>query len=586
MRIKFAATKVLLLGVTAFTFLLAFAVFGLAQRGSAHEEEELFSVLCKHDGIEQRIQGFYNGETLLFCLPNYMRGQELRLDMEGDRRLVIGDAVWTKGAALEGLEAGIEYEALFGDGGAGDRALRVCVEYGSELPVMYLSTASGNMDYIHEQKGNAENGYMRVTDAQGRTQGVERVQSISGRGNTAWDAPKKSYTLRLDDARDILGMGEGKTWVLNANYYDGTYLRNQIGFELAAAGGISYVPEAHFVELYVNEQYMGLYQIAEKIQAGTGRANIGDNYLLEIDYRERAAGEEAVVMLSNDQPIVIHSPKQGCNVEGVQAFFDSFSARMEQAGERLPRENIDFASFVRLAVMEDILQDMDFGYSSQYLYLDLENEILYGGTVWDMDNTMGRGTVQEVKPFFVTSYELQYNNLSRWYARMYEDEEFYRMAAKEYRENFRPLLTDLIQGGIKERAQSIRSSVAMDEMRFPGAHSVFMGEAPMEEDVDYLIEYLEKKLEIMDECFDVKTGHRPEPVQFPALERQPSAFEEAEQETRMMQADEELKGVLHIPLYTNLRMFSLLLIMVFGSIIIWKKTDCRKGYIKHRRRVK
>lgn len=48
----------------------------------------------------------------------------------------------------------------------------------------------------------------------------------------------------------------GKTWILNANYYDATYIRNKIGFELAKSCGDEYVPDSRLAEIYVNDEYM------------------------------------------------------------------------------------------------------------------------------------------------------------------------------------------------------------------------------------------------------------------------------------------------------------------------------------------
>lgn len=163
---------------------------------------------------------------------------------------------------------------------------------------------------------------------------------------------------------------------------------------------------------------------------------------MEIDYGFRVLEEDNYILLSNEQPIIIHSPKK-CDVESAQQFFDEFS-KMEQGN--IPLEQINMESFAKMFVMEDLLQDMDFGYSSHYMTLDLEKGILSDGPVWDLDNTLGRGIVTQAEPLFVTEYDLNYNNLSRWYARLYGDKVFREQAVREYQENFRPAVMELING--------------------------------------------------------------------------------------------------------------------------------------------
>lgn len=577
MRIKFSKIKNLLLAVSLLVLLLL-SVWGMGREDDREQRGEAapFCLYYKQAGVGQRIKGFWSEGILYFCMPGYMQtedavletGRRQRLvfaagngDGAGDRRLEFGG-----GDTLAGIACGQVYRVRSGEDGEGTD-IPVMFLRGSAIPTIRLATASGTMDYIYKQKGNFESGYMQVIDAAGRTECLAGMDRLSGRGNTSWDGEKKSFAIKLDRAEDVLGMGAAKSWVLYSNYYDGAYIRNQLGFELAQAGGIAYSGEARFAELYINDEYMGLYQIMEKVQAGKNRVEIGDNYLLEIDYRERAAEEEDYIMLSNDQPIVIHAPAKDRDVEGVQLFFDRFGSRME-AGD-VPVDQMDLTSFAKMFIMEDILQDMDFGYTSHFMSLDLERGILSDGPVWDMDNTLGRGLGKEAKPLYPVAFDLNYNNLSRWYARLYGREEFRRMVSREYREHFRPLLEQMAGGGAGERVQAIRESIVMDQKRFTGERSVFMGTASLEEHVCYLENYLADKLEVMDASYTQAAAENWEGISFPALERQESSFDE---EVQGM-GEEEGAGIPGIRGYVlRLRFPFFLLVMCIGGMILWKKS--------------
>lgn len=571
MAMKFSGMKNMLLGISLLALVLL-AGWEIREAGrdteGKNEKEAPFSLQYGQGAAKQRVKGFYSEETLYFCLPGYVQAEEVRLQMGRRQELLLepeeeyGEtAAFGNGDALSGIVWGKSYLMEMRTEGKETEYTQVVFMRGSDIPTLRLETASGSMDHILSQKGNYESGYMQVVDADGRTDCVARVDSIAGRGNTSWDAEKKSFIVKLNEEEELLGMGAAKSWVLCANYYDGAYIRNQIGFELAAAGGIAYACDSRFAELYINDEYMGLYQVMEKIQTGKNRMDIGDKYLLEIDYRDRAAKEAAGVMLSNDQPIVIHAPEKDRDEAGVQQFFDEFSRRMEE-GE-VPAEKMDMVSFAKMFVMEDILQDMDFGYTSHYMYLDLENEILYDGPVWDMDNTMGRGIAKEAEPLFVIDYDLNYNNLSRWYARLYGQEEFCRMAEEEYREHFRPMLARLAGGGARERVQALQASIDMDAKRFTGARSVFMEDASLEEHVEYLEHYLTDKLAVMDACYTEDLEEKREAPEFPALERQEADGDEEEQPE---EADREM-GIAEFAI--RYRFPFILLVICSSGVILW-----------------
>ncbi|NJK87410.1 MAG: hypothetical protein HC906_16925 [Bacteroidales bacterium] len=84
-------------------------------------------------------------------------------------------------------------------------------------------------------------------------------------------------------------------WILYAPYSDKTLMRNLLTFELGAQLG-NYQCRGRFVELYLNEDYRGIYVLLEKIKRDENRIDIsrleetentGDDltggYILKID---------------------------------------------------------------------------------------------------------------------------------------------------------------------------------------------------------------------------------------------------------------------------------------------------------------
>lgn len=170
------------------------------------------------------------------------------------------------------------------------------VMYSKNLPAVFINTASGNMDYVYSHKDNKEAGYGQIMSEAGEMEGFEKLEYITGRGNTSWEAVKRAFSIKFKDRVGLLGMDPAKSWALIANYYDGAYIRNMMGMEIVRLGGIEFTPDSEFFDLYLNGEYAGLYQAMEKIEAGAGRLDVGNACLLEID-----TGSSLFERLSSDR---------------------------------------------------------------------------------------------------------------------------------------------------------------------------------------------------------------------------------------------------------------------------------------------
>ena len=569
---KFVKIRSLLFAVS-FLALAALSMMILTMTNNGKKEEEgvhlPFSLIYRQGGMSHRLKGFWAEDTVYFCIPGSLSLEKISLDMETAEYLLFDGGQLSDGDALSQEELNRVYESVCsgtdGRGGENDGKTSIPVIFmqGSRLPVIRLTTASGSMEAVNADKGYSEAGFLEVYDADGNMETAVKVERLSGRGNTSWDAAKKSYAVKLEDAENVLGMGAAKRWVLNANYYDGAYIRNQIGFELARESGMRFTPEERFAEVYINDEYAGLYQLMEKIEPGKNRMDIGNGYLLEVDYIERSV-EEQYILLTNEQPVVIHAPEKNCDLDSVQQFFDAFTADMENGNTAEAMGRLDVESFAKRFVMEEILQDMDFGYTSQYLYLDLKNGILHDGPLWDLDNTMGRGIAVEAQDFFVTGYDLNYNNVSRWYAVFYSQPAFRKLVWQEYTEHFRPAMLALTEGGIEAKTAEIEASIAMDQILFPAPRSVFMTDASLEEHTAHLTGYLQDKMNLMDEylCADLTDTVMEIVLPKTEVKEVPPEMMPVQEET-----DRGEYGLVHVIM--EYRFPAVLLVMCGAGMLLW-----------------
>ncbi len=175
----------------------------------------------------------------------------------------------------------------------------------SKLPVVYINTDDGsNIDSKTDYEG-----------AQMRIQGNDRFQStavslydgaieIRGRGNSTWNQAlqsggKRPYKIKLGKKTNLMGFGESKHWALLANYMDESLLRNKTSYDLAGEMGIQpSLPSTH-VELILNGEYAGNYQLVGNVRIQKSRVNI---YNWE-DLAEDAAKAIAKAEKANGQTV-------------------------------------------------------------------------------------------------------------------------------------------------------------------------------------------------------------------------------------------------------------------------------------------
>ena len=151
----------------------------------------------------------------------------------------------------------------------------------SEVPIAEMNGDSGhNTECYGKMSLEVPDGYISGYNSQKTKPGTYSLEYIRGRGNSTWSADKKPYKIKLMESTDFFGMGKNKHWVLLANYYDVTLIRNKITYWLGEEMGMKYTPQCVFVDVIMNHQYIGSYYLCEQVRVGKSRVNIDD---LEMD---------------------------------------------------------------------------------------------------------------------------------------------------------------------------------------------------------------------------------------------------------------------------------------------------------------
>jgi hypothetical protein len=111
-------------------------------------------------------------------------------------------------------------------------------------------------------------------------QGLE--MSLRGRGNSTWVmGAKKPFKIKLDKKADLFGLGKNKHWVLVANDFDESLLKDRITAWLGDALGFPFTPRGVPVDLILigdeyGERYLGSYYLSENVRVDDNRVAVAE----------------------------------------------------------------------------------------------------------------------------------------------------------------------------------------------------------------------------------------------------------------------------------------------------------------------
>lgn len=144
---------------------------------------------------------------------------------------------------------------------------------GAEMPKLYVSTygapITNKEDYVScdvsLSSSNEDLGFW-----------CEEA-GIRLRGNSTMNTPKKPYRIKFKSKINLLGMNDGakcKSWVLLADWFDDSMIRNTTALSLAQSVLSEYASDWRYVRLMLNGEDQGVYILAEQSQINQYRINI------------------------------------------------------------------------------------------------------------------------------------------------------------------------------------------------------------------------------------------------------------------------------------------------------------------------
>ena len=482
-------------------------------------------------------------------LPSYADTGHVKILFAGADRVIFSgeekEVAFKSGESIGALTCDGSYRMSFCDSAGRELAgEKIVIMRSANLPAAFLQTDSGSMEKLDADKEYEEAGKIILFDAGGKMVCADTLDHISGRGNSTWAYPKKSYGIKLKNKADLFGMGSAEKWILLSNVEDRSYLRNKITYEMAIAAGMEGSPESQYIDLYINNRYHGMYQLCEKIEIDPERipvADLGDQnkrlnkeietyrrfetqnkkgvelsaqpgqltggYLLERDvmgkYADEVSGFETTLL---GDPYTIKDPKYAslAEVDYISGLVNDMEKAVvaedgvNQDTGKSYLDYIDLESYARKYIVEELSKNNGGGATSSFFYKpeDKISTKLFAGPVWDYDKAYGRlygidGTTRDL------CYLTQRGESTPLFWHLYKHPGFRQTVADCYQSFFSDYLQTVQEQKIDEYVSEIYASANMDRVRWKEIY----GEVDYTGEVWIIRDFLSGRKAFLDEAW-------------------------------------------------------------------------------------
>ena len=346
------------------------------------------------------------------------------------------------------------------------------LEFESNLPLIVINTFGipiPDNSKIYAHMGIIDNGPGIPNNLDDPFTNYDGAIGIETRGQSSQMFPKKSYTLETRDSAGgnldvpLLGLPPENDWVLYAPYSDKSMLRNVVSFETGRMMG-NYCTRSVFCELFINNDYKGVYTLMEKIKKDENRVDIatlkpeditGDEltggYIIKVDkidwdftYGADGWKSNPVPAYPNAMDITFqyYYPESGVIKDEQREYIKDFITTAENtlcmyffANPYIGyQQYFDVLSFVDFMLLSEIPKEVDKYRYSTYFYKEKDSDggKLFAGPAWDFD--LGYGNVDYWEPginykgWLYQMVEPVDWGIMFWWKRLMEDPYFRDMA--------------------------------------------------------------------------------------------------------------------------------------------------------------
>lgn len=291
-----------------------------------------------------------------------------------------------------------------------DRSIRSINLDSTHLPIIKINTNEmGIPSRRYEVEASIE-----VINGEGFNKPNDPATDFSGpiyietRGQSSAHFPKKSYDIELQDADwndtsvSLLGMPRESDWILQGPFPDKSLIRNALIYDLARKSEV-WAPRIKFCEVIFNGEFIGLYNLTEKIKRDTNRVNIARLRPEEISGNDLTGGYILKYDKPNSSLQIVYPKDHNLQVEQenyIRNFIADYDELIESDMFMDPdygyKHYLDENTLIDYMIIAEFGKNCDSYLNSTYFYKDRadKDNRLKVGPIWDFDLCFGNATWQ------------------------------------------------------------------------------------------------------------------------------------------------------------------------------------------------
>lgn len=443
----------------------------------------------RRGGVDTVLEGFFSQKELAwyFVLPfgNFDRTENVSVN------IVAG----TNHTVLE-----IPYETVLSDGGYEFDYLGTSYKLGmlvaDDTETIFMDSDNGRgVGYLYAEKANSLSGGLTTFDSNGNVLYRNTVKSISGRGNDSYSTSrsrKNSYALQLRGEEGILGLPANDDFVLLGGFRFTSIYSYMLERDLMQSLNIPYIEDYRIVNLYIDNEYQGLYMLTGSQEIAPDRYDLVDlnkkmaevnarslksyemkswmsedtlaskywydipnnadditgGYLLELDIKDYPDSRSRFTTdLGFSVTLKGNSYASKEQVDYISGMFQRFEdAVMSPDGYNSEggyyADYIDIESFARQLLLFELSQDTSMS-GSYYFYKDADSVSdgkIHGSWHWDIERSfIGDEKVDsEFSWVFGERHNYMKRNEMQCISALFEHEDFVTEMQRQWKEEFMP----------------------------------------------------------------------------------------------------------------------------------------------------
>jgi len=349
----------------------------------------------------------------------------------------------------------------------------------SNLPIVIVDTPH---DVIYDEPKVISKIYI-IDNGEGKRNNITDPYTFTGeigieiRGSSSQSFPKKQYGVEVVDSAGedlkvpLLGLPKESDWIFSAPYSDKSLMRNALMYKMSNSIG-RYASRSKYFELILDNKYVGVYVLFEKVKRDKNRVNIAKlteadtagvdltgGYIIKVDKEEGSnyggwyspfipfsgSGWRIFYQYDTPKPDNISVQQQ----DYIQNYIYDFESTMKTSKYADPDSGyssfIDVDSFIDYILMNEISKNVDGYRLSAFFHKDKDKDDtkskLIAGPVWDYNLAFGNADYYDASltDGFYISY--LFNSFPHddyaapfWWKVLFNDESFHDRLNKRWNE--------------------------------------------------------------------------------------------------------------------------------------------------------